>query len=102
VTHSATAQVNPAVAAASVVVAKALEAMASAPSAEPALKPYQPTQSMPVPTMQSTIECGGMGSLPKPSAGPEDDAEHERAPARGHVHHGAAGEVDRLDAAASD
>src|SRR6186713_1779223 len=64
--HSSIAQVNPATAAASVVVVKALEAIASAPSAEPALKPYQPTQSMPVPTIQRTIECGGIGSLPKP------------------------------------
>ncbi len=64
--HSAMAQTKPAVAAASVVVVKALEAIASAPSAEPALKPYQPTQSMPVPTIQSTMLCGGIGSLPKP------------------------------------
>src|SRR5688572_8602135 len=68
--HSATAQTKPATAAARVVVVKALEAIASAPSAEPALNPYQPTQSMPVPTIQSTIECGGIGSLPKPSRGP--------------------------------
>src|SRR6188768_1077762 len=66
VNHSSMAQTKPPTAAASVVVVKALEAMASAPSAEPALKPYQPTQSMPVPTIQSTIECGGIGSLPKP------------------------------------
>src|SRR6478735_6506493 len=57
---------RPATAAARVVVVKALEAIASAPRAEPALKPYQPTQSMPVPTIQRTIECGGIGSLPKP------------------------------------
>src|SRR5688500_17674576 len=62
--HSTRAQTKPAVAAASVVVAKALDAIASAPSAEPALNPYQPTQSMPVPTIQSTMECGGMASLP--------------------------------------
>src|SRR5688572_18333723 len=66
VIHSASAQMKPAVAAASVVVAKAFEAIASAPSAEPALKPYQPTQSMPVPIAHSTIECGAMCSLPKP------------------------------------
>src|SRR5687767_8357120 len=63
VTHSIIAQTKPATAAARVVVVKALEAMASAPSAEPALKPYQPTHSMPVPIMQSTMECGGIGSL---------------------------------------
>src|SRR5690606_29674065 len=59
VIHSATAQANPAVAAASVVVANAFDAIPSAPSADPALKPYQPTQSMPVPIIHSTIECGG-------------------------------------------
>src|SRR5688572_5945856 len=64
--YSTIPQTNPAVAAASVVVVNALDAIASAPRAEPALKPYQPTHSMPVPTMQSTMLCGGMGSLPKP------------------------------------
>src|SRR6188474_3650913 len=66
VSHSSMAQTKPPTAAASVVVVKALEAMASAPRAEPALKPYQPTQSIPVPTIQSTIECGAIFSLPKP------------------------------------
>jgi hypothetical protein len=70
VIHSATAQMKPAVAAARVVVAKALEAIASAPRAEPALKPYQPTQSIPVPMEQSTMECGVIFSLPKPRRGP--------------------------------
>src|SRR3954469_111231 len=65
--YSSAAQVNEATAVASVVVVKALAARPPAAPAEPALKPYQPTQSMPVPTMQSTIECGGIGSLPKPS-----------------------------------
>src|SRR3954470_13782021 len=66
ISHSSMAQTKPPTAAASVVVVKALEAMAAAPRAEPALKPYQPTQSMPVPTIHSTMECGGIGSLPKP------------------------------------
>src|SRR6187401_3401646 len=52
--HSAIAHVNPATAAARVVVVKAFDAIASAPSADPALKPYQPAQSMPVPTIQRT------------------------------------------------
>src|SRR5512145_1695161 len=59
--HSAAAQTNPAVAAQSIVVVKALDAIASAPRAEPALNPNQPTYSMPVPTMQRTMECGGIG-----------------------------------------
>ena len=49
---------------------KALAATPSAASALPALKPYQPTQSMPVPTMQSTRLCGAIFSLPNPRRGP--------------------------------
>ncbi len=51
---------------ASVVVMNALAAIVSAATADPALKPYQPTQSMPVPTIQSTMEWGAKDSLPKP------------------------------------
>src|SRR5580765_4042533 len=64
--HSAIGQTKEATAVASVVVVKALAAIPSAATALPALKPYQPTQSMPVPTMQRTMLCGGIGSLPKP------------------------------------
>src|SRR5436190_23619049 len=64
--HSAIAQTNDATAVAIVVVMNALAATPSAATAEPALKPYQPTQSMPVPTIQSTMLCGGIGSFPKP------------------------------------
>ena len=38
----------------------------SAATALPALKPYQPTHSMPVPMAQTTMLCGDMFSLPKP------------------------------------
>ena len=62
--HSEAAQKRPAVAAASVVVVKALEAMPSAPRAEPALKPYHPTHSMPVPTIQRTMLCGAIKVVP--------------------------------------
>src|SRR3954452_8189578 len=65
-TYSAMAQTNDATAVARVVVVNALAAMPSAATALPALNPYQPTQSIPVPTMQSTRLCGGMGCLPKP------------------------------------
>src|SRR6188508_3348543 len=65
--YSAIAQANDATAAAMVVVVNALAATLSAATALPALNPYQPTQSMPVPTMQRTMLCGGIGSLPKPS-----------------------------------
>src|SRR6267154_3478892 len=58
--HSASGQTNEATAVASVVVVKALAAMTSAATALPTLNPYQPTQSMPVPTMQSTMLWGAM------------------------------------------
>src|SRR5258706_335399 len=66
VAYSAMAQTKDATAVARVVVVKALAAITSAATALPALKPYQPTQSMPVPTMQRTMLCGGIGCLPKP------------------------------------
>src|SRR5437899_12022807 len=62
--HSAIGQTNDATAVASVVVVKALAAMTSAPTALPALNPYQPTHNMPVPIMHNTMLCGGIGSLP--------------------------------------
>src|SRR3954471_7919157 len=68
--HSIIGQTKEATAVASVVVVNALAAIPSAATALPALKPYQPTQSMPVPTMQSTRLCGGIGVLPKPRRGP--------------------------------
>src|SRR5206468_2470577 len=66
VIHSANGQTKDATAVARVVVVNALAAITSAATALPALKPYQPTHSIPVPTIQSTMLCGGMGSLPKP------------------------------------
>src|SRR6266581_2720497 len=64
--YSAIGQTNEATAVASVVVMKALAATPSAATAEPALKPYQPTQSIPVPTKQSVMLCGDILSFPKP------------------------------------
>src|SRR5437762_9746085 len=61
--YSSMAHVNEATAAASVVIVKAFAAIPSGASALPALKPYQPTQSKPVPTMQSTMLCGAMISF---------------------------------------
>src|SRR5450759_1948518 len=66
VIHSANGQTKDATAVAIVVVMKAFAATPSAATAEPALKPYQPTQSMPVPMAQSTMLCGARDSLPKP------------------------------------
>src|SRR6187549_2834585 len=54
VTHSIAGHTAAATAAARVVATKALAAMPSAATALPALKPYQPTHSMPVPTVVST------------------------------------------------
>src|SRR5688572_9127567 len=64
--HSAAGQAAQATAVASVVVTKALAETPSAATALPALKPYQPTHSMPVPIMVSTMLCGAKFSLPKP------------------------------------
>src|SRR5436309_5068844 len=66
VIHSAIGHTNDATAVARVVVMKALAATPSAATALPALNPYQPTHNMPVPTMQRTMLCGCIGSLPNP------------------------------------
>src|SRR5438094_2407821 len=68
--YSSIAQVNEATAVASVVVMNAFAAIPSGASALPALKPYQPTQSNPVPTMQRTMLCGAMTSFLNPSRWP--------------------------------
>src|SRR6516165_6677491 len=49
---------------------KALAAIPSAATALPALKPYHPTQSMPVPTIHNTRLCGAIGSFLNPIRGP--------------------------------
>src|SRR5262245_3335003 len=64
--YSAIAHTNDATAVASVVVVNALAARPSDATALPALKPYHPTQSIPVPTMHSVMLCGRNGSFPKP------------------------------------
>src|SRR5438045_6834127 len=68
--NSSIAHVNDAIAVASVVVVNAFAAIPSAPSALPALNPYQPTHNIPEPTMQSTMLCGAMISFRNPSRGP--------------------------------
>src|SRR4029453_9939140 len=68
--YSSIAQVNEATAVASVVLMNAFAAIPSGASALPALKPYHPTQSRPVPTMQSTMLCGAMISFLTPSRCP--------------------------------
>src|SRR6476619_2786398 len=64
--YSAMGHTNEATAVASVVAVNALAAMVSAATALPALNPYQPTQSMPVPTMHNTMLWGWRDSLPNP------------------------------------
>src|SRR5438045_9770635 len=58
--HSSPAQLKDATAVAKVVVINALAAIPPEPRARPALTPHQPPQSIPVPNMQSTIECAAM------------------------------------------
>ena len=98
--HSIAGQAVAATAAASVVVMNALAAIPSAATALPALKPYQPTHSMPVPTIVSTRLCGEKLACRSPLRLPEDQAEHQRRPARRHVNDRPAGEVDGVDAGA--
>src|SRR5882757_5410237 len=62
--HSASGHTKEATAVAIVVVMKAFAATTSAATALPALNPYQPTHSMPVPIAHNTMLCGAMLSLP--------------------------------------
>src|SRR5512134_2946585 len=64
--HSTIGQTNDATAVAIVVVRKALAATPSAATALPALNPYQPTHSMPVPTAVSTRLWGMNARFPNP------------------------------------
>src|SRR4051794_28413157 len=64
--HSISGHTKDATAVAIVVVMNALPATTSAATALPALKPYQPTHSMPVPIEHNTMLCGGIGSFGKP------------------------------------
>src|SRR6266581_2780108 len=68
--YSSIAHVNEATAVARVVAMNAFAAIPSGASALPALKPYHPTQSKPVPTMQSTMLCGAIISFLNPSRCP--------------------------------
>src|SRR5215468_1379470 len=65
--HSTIGHTKDATAVANVVVVNAFAAIPSAATALPALKPYQPTQSMPVPIIQSTMLCGAIGVFGNPS-----------------------------------
>lgn len=56
--RSRTPQVSRPASALKVVAVKALAAILSAATALPALNPYHPNHSMPVPTMHKTMLCG--------------------------------------------
>src|SRR5277367_652918 len=64
--YSTVGQTKDAIAVASVVVVKALAETTSAATAEPALKPYQPTQRSEAPMKVSTVLCGVNWVLPQP------------------------------------
>src|SRR6476620_607805 len=64
--HSATIQPSAANDAAVCVAMNALDARPLAPSAEPALNPNQPTQSIPAPITAKGRLCGAMETFPKP------------------------------------
>ena len=65
--HSAADHAMTAPAVASRVLRKASAAELPASSAEPALKPNQPTHSSEAPIIVSTRLCGGIGSRPSPT-----------------------------------
>src|SRR5262245_18208240 len=66
VIHARAGHTATAMAAAMVVEVKAAAATPSEATALPALKPYQPTHSMPVPTIVRVRLCGRNARLPKP------------------------------------
>ena len=98
--HSAPAQPMAAAAAAKWVATKALVARLPALSALPALKPNQPTHSRQAPMKLSTTLCGGMGSSRITKALAEIERADQGRDARGDVHDGAAGEIERREAPA--
>src|SRR5581483_3489979 len=73
--HSVAAQENPAAAAAKWVAANAEVARPPAASAEPALKPNQPTHRSPAPVMLMTTLCGTMGCWGYPMRFPTTTAQ---------------------------
>ena len=97
--HSANIQASAAAAVAIWVAAIAMPARPSAATAEPALKPNQPTQSSEAPITDRTRLCGAMLSVPIADA----LAEHQRADEAGDagidMHDRAAGEVEHAQAA---
>ena len=66
-TFSANIQASAAAAVATKVLIMASAAVPLASSAEPALKPNQPTHSSAAPIRVMVSECGGIASLPKPT-----------------------------------
>src|SRR6185436_5771192 len=72
--HSARAHEKPAAAAAKCVAANAEDAIDPALSAEPALKPNQPTHRRPAPVMLRTTLCGGIGCVGYPTRLPRTRA----------------------------
>src|SRR5512140_721668 len=64
--RSTTLQARAAVAAETCVAASVQPAVPLAASVLPALKPNQPTQSIPAPTTERVRLCGGIGTLGKP------------------------------------
>ena len=89
---------KPAVAVAIWVTAIAMPACMPAVTAEPALKPNQPTHSSEAPIMVSTMLWARSGVL----ALAEHDRGHQAGDAGVDVHHGAAGEVEHVELGIAD
>ena len=92
--RSNSSQLSMAAAAAMWVLMSACAAMPLAASADPALKPNQPNQRMPVPSRVSGSECGGDRVFRPPAPTAEHEHRGERGDSRVDVHDGAAGEVE--------
>jgi hypothetical protein len=94
--YSSIAHVNEAYRVASVVLMNAFAAIPSGASALPALKPYQPTQSKPVPTMQSTMLWRRHDFFPKSEPCPRRIHKTSADQPEAHVDDGSAGKIDAV------
>ena len=93
--HSSALQISAPAQAARCVATIAKTAREPAASAEPPLKPNQPTHSRPVPTTASDRSNGARFSRPKPWRLPDHQRRDEAGDAGVDMHDGAAGEIEQ-------
>ena len=95
--RSVSSQPSMAVPVAMVVVMNVAPAMPLEPTAEPALKPYQPNHSRPAPSITNGRLCGRIGLARPAEALAEDDGQHQARGTGVDVHRGTTREVDCLE-----